>query len=132
MTSLYEISEYKSKTGSTASFVVRGDTKNIKEELKKLGGKYNANLTGGAGWIFSKKKEQSVREFLNKNSTTSPTMIPMSYSTAIDKSLTMSPLETSIPSYIQELINRIEKLEGDVSELREKNQVERDSLGELD
>lgn len=45
----YEISEYTSKTGSTRSFVVRGDTKSIKDDLIRLGGKYNQHLTGGVG-----------------------------------------------------------------------------------
>jgi hypothetical protein len=47
------------------SIVVRGDTKEYKEELKKLGGKYNANLKGGGGWIFSKKVEDKVFQFIS-------------------------------------------------------------------
>ena len=38
-----------------------GDTRAIKETLKSLGGRYNPHLNCGAGWIFSKKKEQEVR-----------------------------------------------------------------------
>jgi len=51
---------------SEKSIVVRGDgTKAHKEELKHLGGKWNSNLTNGApGWIFSKKNEAKVKQFV--------------------------------------------------------------------
>ena len=49
---------------SDKAVVVRGDTKEHKEQLKSLGGKYNANLRDGPGWIFSKKAEKTVREFI--------------------------------------------------------------------
>ena len=45
------------------SFVLIGNTVNIKENIKALGGKWNANLRDGMkGWIFSKSKEKEVRE----------------------------------------------------------------------
>ena len=46
---------------SEKAFAIIGETKEIKETLKSLGGRYNPHLTCGAGWIFSKKKEQEVR-----------------------------------------------------------------------
>lgn len=49
---------------SEKSIVVRGDTKPCKEELKQLGGKYNGNLRGGPGWIFSKRCEAGVLHFV--------------------------------------------------------------------
>lgn len=49
---------------SEKSVVVRGDTKEHKEELKKLGGKWNGNLQGGGGWIFSKKCEDKVLAYI--------------------------------------------------------------------
>jgi hypothetical protein len=50
---------------SEKAIVVRGEsTKTFKEELKQLGGKYNEHLKGGAGWIFSKKSELKVKEFI--------------------------------------------------------------------
>ena len=39
---------------SEKSIVVRGDTKEHKDALKQLGGKWNSRLRDGAGWIFSK------------------------------------------------------------------------------
>jgi hypothetical protein len=53
-------SEYSEK-----AIVVRGEaTKTYKEDLKTLGGKYNASLRGGAGWIFSKTSEGKVNKFI--------------------------------------------------------------------
>jgi len=49
---------------SARAVAVIGDTKPIKETLKKLGGKFNSRLTCGAGWIFSKKKESELKAAL--------------------------------------------------------------------
>jgi hypothetical protein len=59
-TSGIEIVDYSEK-----SFAVIGDTKPIKDELKKLGGRWNSHLTCGAGWIFSKSKLTEVQELIN-------------------------------------------------------------------
>ena len=51
---------------SDKSIAVLGDgTKAHKEQLKELGGKYNPNLAGEAGWIFSKKATEKVQSFLD-------------------------------------------------------------------
>lgn len=50
---------------SDKSFVVSGSTKEYKEQLMALGGRYNPNLKTGPGYIFSNKKEQEVTEFVN-------------------------------------------------------------------
>lgn len=58
-----EIVDYSEK-----AIVVFGDTKAIKEQLKELGGRFNPSLNYNgekrAGWIFSKKKADKVRELL--------------------------------------------------------------------
>jgi hypothetical protein len=47
------------------SFVVRGDTKTFKSQLKALGGRWNPNLKGGEGWIFSiNQHTDSVEKFV--------------------------------------------------------------------
>ena len=46
---------------SEKAVAVIGDTKPHAEKLKELGGRFNARLKCGAGWIFSKKKEVAVR-----------------------------------------------------------------------
>ena len=53
------INEYTSR-----SVAVQGDTRKYKEDLKKMGGKYNGRLTDGPGWIFPKTKENDIREFI--------------------------------------------------------------------
>ncbi|MFR9506091.1 MAG: hypothetical protein SNI32_08440 [Rikenellaceae bacterium] len=47
------------------SFAIVGDTKPIKELLKKLGGKFNPMLTCGVGWVFPKTKMDAVKEALS-------------------------------------------------------------------
>ena len=58
-----ELVEYSEK-----AIAVFGDTKPIKDVLKGLNGLFRANLTYNgerrAGWIYSKKQEQKVRETL--------------------------------------------------------------------
>ena len=49
---------------SEKAFAIIGDTKVIKVTLKELGGKYNPKLRCGAGWIFSKKKQDKVTSAL--------------------------------------------------------------------
>ena len=50
---------------SEKAIAIVGDTRAIKETLKALGGRFNAHLTCGAGWIFSKSKEVAIRAALN-------------------------------------------------------------------
>ncbi|WP_271085672.1 hypothetical protein [Brevundimonas sp. NIBR11] len=49
------------KDGVVKAFVVKGDTKPIKEGLKGLGGRWNGTLEG---WIFPKSRELEIAEFL--------------------------------------------------------------------
>ena len=46
---------------SEKAVAVIGDTKPHAGKLKELGGRFNARLKCGAGWIFSKKKEAALR-----------------------------------------------------------------------
>lgn len=49
------------------SFVVRGDTKYVKSQLRDLGGYHISTLKGGAGWIFSTRMHtHSVEKFIQK------------------------------------------------------------------
>lgn len=51
-----EIIDYSEK-----AFAVIGETKPIKDTLKDLGGRFNFRLSCGAGWIFPKSKETTVK-----------------------------------------------------------------------
>lgn len=55
-----EIVDYSEK-----AFALIGETKTIKDGLKKLGGRFNPRLKCGAGWIFPKTKLKEVEEFLS-------------------------------------------------------------------
>ena len=50
---------------SEKAIAIIGDTRAIKDTLKTLGGRFNAHLTCGAGWIFSKSKEDAIKATLN-------------------------------------------------------------------
>jgi hypothetical protein len=56
---------------SAKAIVVTGDTKTIKDQLKSLGGKFNGFLTHPyngtkfAGWIFSKRQTETIKQTLN-------------------------------------------------------------------
>lgn len=62
-TSGLEIVDYSEK-----AIAVFGDTKEIKDQLKEIGGRFNLSLkyNGGkrAGWIFSKKQASKVHELV--------------------------------------------------------------------
>lgn len=49
---------------SEKAFAVIGDTKSVKDDLKKLGGRFNGKLSCGAGWIFSNKMREEVEKFI--------------------------------------------------------------------
>lgn len=54
--STYNIVDYSEK-----AIAITGDTKIIKDVLKQLGGRFNAKLSCGAGWIFPKKREAEIK-----------------------------------------------------------------------
>lgn len=45
---------------SDKSIAVIGDTKAVKDRLKEMGGRFNAKLSCGPGWIFSKSKKDEI------------------------------------------------------------------------
>ena len=45
---------------SEKAFAIVGDTRSMVAKLKELGGKFNARLSCGAGWIFSKRNASTV------------------------------------------------------------------------
>lgn len=51
---------------SEKAIAVTGDTKDFKAELKAAGGRFNARLSCGAGWIFSKKAVKALEAIMAK------------------------------------------------------------------
>lgn len=49
---------------SDNAIAVVGDTRSIKDELKRMGGRFNGKLRCGAGWVFPKSKREQVEAFL--------------------------------------------------------------------
>lgn len=49
---------------SEKAFAVVGDTRAVKDSLKKMGGRFNNKLSCGAGWIFSNKSREAVEQFI--------------------------------------------------------------------
>lgn len=49
---------------SERSIAVYGNTKALSDKFKEHGGFYNPYLRGGAGWVFSKHREQEVRQII--------------------------------------------------------------------
>lgn len=72
------------------SFVVIGDTKNVKDKLKELGGRYNPNLTHPetkeklSAWIFSKKQKEKIQTFIRDPGSTIVTSKSVAPSDPID------------------------------------------------
>lgn len=58
---MFQIFDYSDK-----AIALTGDTRAIKDQLKAAGGRFNARLSCGAGWIFSKKFEAAVRAIVEK------------------------------------------------------------------
>lgn len=50
---------------SDKSFVLRGDTRQYKEDIKRLGGTWGPNLKDGAAWLFPKSKQDIVGKWLD-------------------------------------------------------------------
>lgn len=55
----FQIIDYSEK-----AIAIVGDTMSIKEEFKKLGGRYNPRLSCGAGWVFPKSKSAEVQSII--------------------------------------------------------------------
>ena len=49
---------------SEKAIALVGDTKTIKDQLKKMGGRFNPKLSCGAGWVFPKSKLAEVQKFV--------------------------------------------------------------------
>ena len=57
------------------SVAVYGNTRKYKDDLKKLGGKYNSNLKNGPGWIFPKSSQGEIMKFIKNGEHLTPEQI---------------------------------------------------------
>ncbi|WP_411348187.1 DUF4062 domain-containing protein [Paenibacillus sp. WLX2291] len=58
------IEDYE-KDGEIRSFLVKGDTAQLKNQLKEFGGRWNKGLKG---WVFPQSRKIEITEFLKKHS----------------------------------------------------------------
>jgi hypothetical protein len=110
-----EISDYSEK-----AIVLRGEkTKDCTDGLKEMGGKFNAVLKGGPGWIFPKTKREIIEKFVNEGVVTKSEYRPSGTQTTQYK-----PSEAvkrySVNSFNDKIVdgnNLIEKLDSKIEEL---------------
>lgn len=89
---------------SAKAIAVIGNTIPIKEELKKLGGRFNFRLSCGAGWIFPKTSLAEVQKLINAEviaNDDQPTNVDLYKSTLKEY------LETSKYPYPKDLIGAV-------------------------
>lgn len=63
-TKITEVKGIKIINYSAKAIAVIGETRAISDQLKALGGRFNSHLHCGAGWIFSKAREETLRKAL--------------------------------------------------------------------
>jgi hypothetical protein len=108
MSSIY-LEKYSEK-----SIAVFGDTQPVKEKLKELGGKFNSNLRGKAGWIFPLKCEESVKAFVSSNKNSSDNIEEDNFSDTCEPSEDEKPKRLLKPTKmitLEAIMEKLEKLE---------------------
>ena len=114
-------------TYTEKSIVVRGETRDHKEELKSLGGKWNAKLTDKStqeqfgGWIFPTTKQEQVKKWLvSVGKSVVPTSTPQ-----ITPRLTprLTSRSNSSVSNIERIEMGIQRIEGIIKNLDEIPQI---------
>ena len=98
---------------SDKAFAVIGDTKSVKDDLKRLGGRFNGKLSCGAGWIFSNKMREAVEKFISSGSVETTSKNPASGSqfTTWLKEFTDTLNDSDKKYYLKEFAGAI-KLQG--------------------
>lgn len=94
---------------SEKSIAVFGNTNDHKDSLMTLGGKYNSNLRGRPGWIFTNSARPRVEEFIKNGTVTAPKR-----SIAPTPSVVTGNETDSLLRQIEALTRRIEALEANV------------------
>lgn len=111
---------------STRSVVVQGETRKYKEDLKKLGGKFNSKLRDGPGWIFPKTMEKDILDFINGGQRL---VTPEEEKEGEVRTLQRSqewennPSNNEINKKLDMIINMIKKLDEKISKLSETEEA---------
>ena len=105
-----EIKDYTDK-----SFVLCGEeTKNHKDYIKELGGKWNSNLKTGPGWIFSMNQKEKVNELIKTTESkdgvkSSPVINKKEWSMNLERKKQSSSSSSLSEELIEELTEEITK-----------------------
>ena len=108
---------------SAKSFVVRGDTKSRKEEIEKIGGKFNNRLTDKktgekfSAFIFPNTKKDFVEKWLNTGEIDESLVSKYNYSSSNNDNNKVSSTNSI---NIKLIMERLKKLEEEVKYLRSK------------
>jgi hypothetical protein len=107
MSSQLTIEQYSEK-----AIVVRGNTQPYKDALSDLGGKWNANLKGGGGWIFPNSKKTIIEKLnadINKGEV-KESVVSTKQSASSSSSTAVNTQFVSRSDYLH-LLARVERLE---------------------
>ena len=113
-----EMTEIHIENYTEKSFVVLGDTKPHKDNIKKLGGKWNSRLRDNKmGWIFPMSKKESVEEYISD----------------FHKTGEIKQIQGTTGNFqrtdLSDILKRLERLEMEVKRLRmEKETCNKDEL----
>ena len=118
------IEEYSEK-----AFVVRGDTKTHKEALMARRGRYNPNLRGGPGWVFSKRHLENITAYISETSE-----MKMKMKEKMKEKMKMKMKDTSTSSSPSRKRKRVVNLEQYRKKLRKiiKKEVEQEVREEFE
>ena len=110
-----EVQDYTEK-----SIVVIGEkTKDNKEGLIKLGGKFNAKLKVGPGWIFPKTEKERVLKFVNEGVVTEKkTTYKVREEVKEEIQITKNAIKPDLLLQINQKIDRILKEMEELKELK--------------
>ena len=115
---------------SEKAFVVKGDTKDYKDSLRELGGKYNSNLRDGAGWIFPKTKKSAVEAWKNSGKhlqrTDTPVQVYVGASTSVSAQVDQNEVLNEILKEIKKMSIRLERVEQLLNKTNKQTNIEDD------
>jgi hypothetical protein len=111
---------------SEAAIAVFGETSPFKEDLGKIGGKFNPHLKGVSdgerrpGWIFSIKRKEEVKKFVDECNKRLETMSPVEKSD-FKKTTKKSNVEPTLShDLLSQFLMRLEVVEAELAFLKKK------------
>ena len=105
------------------SFVLLGNTKKYKDDIKKLGGKFNCNLKDNkVGWIFPIEKKDQVEKWIKSDNISEKTEIKNDLQKTLKEILDNQKLFLKNQEKIMKTQERILKVLDIINEEDEENE----------